>query len=344
MYLIIGCFGLLVGMPQLISNLIVKQSIAPDWLQRQDKFLPIPRLSELLVPKVALVIAIVTLVWIGYRRKELLPIWSVGVAALVLINHQVLTGLQIENFHWCYVWGPFLSLIVVLLISGELRDYSFRLSPACGAAIGIYFLHCGSGLWFRAFECFQTRESVEIAENYLKYRTQRQSDPSIRLEPNAVIAGEQFFVDFAVVLENQRPLDHYAVLTSSIDNREWDERIALNGFLSGRDRDDFEAAQRAILKKNKWGPWARDPTRLAERLSSRLASYDVIAQDFTSACQRYGVRYVALPARQASPEYLRLKWILLQNGPHWHLWKQVEDTKSLENPSAAVGMQLPFCR
>ena len=47
-----------------------------------------------------------------------------------------------------------------------------------------------------------------------------------RLAPNAVIGGDEQFVVFAMIAENERPAMAYAVyLSPSIDNAEWEQGL-----------------------------------------------------------------------------------------------------------------------
>src|SRR5262249_13517915 len=100
------------------ADAALRRSTPPDWLLRTDKFVPIGRFSELLIPKVSVLLAAVALVWAWRRRRDLLALVLMAVAGLALANHQMVTGLQIENFHWCYVWGPCLSLLLMLSLAG----------------------------------------------------------------------------------------------------------------------------------------------------------------------------------------------------------------------------------
>lgn len=325
-----GWIGGLIGLPSLISGFLLKRTTLPDWLQRSDKFLPISRLSELLIPTGAIILLIVCLLWVRYHRRDLIHLWSLAAAGILLANHQFLTGLQIENFHWLYVWGPSLSLLIILLVAGTLSGFLAHhrawMRPAVCGIVVFCSLHLAAGVWLRVVEATQTREPREILETYQKYQAQRLKIATGKLAPNAVIAGEQGFVDLAVILENQRPLDHYAVVLSpAVSNAEWDTRISLNAYLQGLNHEAFEAEQRRVLESNHWGPWARDPEKLAERIKDRLAAYDAVASNPGEALTRFKVRYVALPASQAVPPSLDSGWQCLEQGPHWRVWERVSD-------------------
>ena len=68
------------------------------------------------MPAIVLLAATACSSW-RYHRELILP-WSLAASGLFLMNHQVITGLQIENFHWSYVAGPCLSLLIGLLVAG----------------------------------------------------------------------------------------------------------------------------------------------------------------------------------------------------------------------------------
>jgi polysaccharide biosynthesis protein PslH len=331
MYLSAGTIGGLLGLPALIAGYSLKHSGLPDWALRNDYFLPIPRFSELLIPRLAIVLLAVGLLWVWLRRKDLIFLWALAAAGLVLANHQIVTGLQINNFHWSYVWGPALSLLAVLLVAGEVRllqGYGAWSRLAVWAALLVGGGHLAAGFWFRAVEATQTRESIELTRNYQRYSLQRRGGSSIGLAPNAVLAGDKNFVPMAAIMDNQRPLYHYAAdLSPSVSDEEWNDRIALDGFLRGLDRAGFAAEQQQAVADWVLGPWPRSPAKQAELLGDRLACFDRILADPAMAVDRFAVRYVALAADQSPSTYLRSEWQCLETGPYWSLWQRRPATR-----------------
>jgi hypothetical protein len=322
-YFQVGWIGGLIGLPSVISDYLLKQKTASDWLERTDKFLPIGRFDELIAPRAMIVLLAVTLAWALVRRRDLIYVWALGAAGLLLTNHQVLTRLQIENFHWTYVWGPALSLFLVLAAAGELGDRT-GWSRRAGRAVGVVaLLMLGSGLWLRALEATRSRDCLVNALVLAEYEAERPPGRARPLAPNAVIGGDVDFVDYAAILDNLRPLASYCTtLSPTVINSEWDDRIALNdGVLLGRDRATFEAEQRQALDKSRWGPWGRDPALRARRLESRLADFDEVTKDLPAALDRYAVRYVALP-RGLKPAYLASGWTQVESGPTWDVWER----------------------
>lgn len=314
--------GVVVGLPSLLATFLLKKSTLPDWLPRTDYAVPIPRLSELLIPKIAIFLLIVLFIWVWRRRRDLIYVWALAASALLLMDHQILTRLQMQNFHWTYVWGPCLSMLILLaLVDGLGRVMSS--GRLVRLVIGVLLIaHLSTGLWLRAVEAAKSQESVEFTTTYGRYHEQHNAT-HLPFMPNAVMAGDKDFVNLAVILDNLRPLDHYAVIMSpSIDNSEWDARVALNGFLLGLDREAFGAKQREVLNNNVLGPEARDPARRAERLDNRLKIYDQIASNPRPALDRFQVKYVALAKDVPPPSYLAANWRRLADGPYWQVWER----------------------
>ena len=92
---------------------------------------------------------------------------------------------------------------------------------------------------------------------------------------------------------------------------------ALNAYLAGMDRAEFEKAARFDIEL---GFWER-PERQPEVLSAFMAKYDEVIQNPGRFIARFG-GYVALPADQARKAYLREGWTMLQQGPYWQIWER----------------------
>jgi hypothetical protein len=322
-----GWIGGLLGLPSVVEGFLFKRSNPADWLERSDVFVPIDRFSHLLIPKVALSLVVVTgVLLVCARRKDLIHLWALAVAGLLWTDHQLLTGLEIQNMHWqWYVCGPMLSLLLVLLAAGFALDrvrWPWPRAVAAGILV-LWGVHLAIGFTVRASEATQNHLCVEILDDYARYRSQRLGPSAARLAPNAVLAGDSRFLELAAVLENERPLVHYASLFSpSTRNDEWYVRMALNGYLRGLSRPAFEDEQRRDLATAVWGPWSHDPAKRAESLADRLEAYDRVAADPRALLAQFRVRYVALPAGQGgTPSHLENDWVCLERGGSWDLWE-----------------------
>lgn len=327
LYFHTGWIGGLIGLPAIISGFLIKQTYSSDWLVRTDHFVPVGRFGHLLIPKVTIALLVITglaLFWL--RRKDLIHLWALAAAGLILTDQQLLTGLEIQNMHWLwYISGPALSLLLVLL-AASLASSPGRAHWPRLAVVGLFALvslHLAIGLALRARESTQNPLCVGIIENYQRYRDQRLHRPeAAALVPNGVMAGDPAFINLAAILDNQRPLIHYATRFSpSTRTPEWYARIALNAYLRGLDRPAFEAEQRRDLASDVWGPWTRSETRRAESLADRLAAYDEVAADPARAIARFSVRYVALPASSSSPPRPEGSWTRIEHGASWDIWE-----------------------
>jgi hypothetical protein len=321
-YLTIGIIGTLIGLPQLIYNIYIKNHTLKDWLLRSDNFLPIPHFSELLLPSVAIILAFISLLWVIFRDRNLTHLWSLGTSALILTNHQIVTGLQIQNFHWGYCYGPVISLLTIVILTSLVSPLNWGKRTLIFSGIVISAIYLTTGFWLRYVEVTQSKESISYTASYYQYDHQRSSNSSIKLQPRAVIAGDNVFTEFAMVLENQRPLSGYTVnLSPSVSDNEWNERIALNDYLQGFSRPDFIAKRQTDLRTTKWGPWVRNPKLGVEVLHNQISYFDEISINPVKALKRFQVKYVALLKGKEQPKYLNNGWKLLQNGSYWQIWQ-----------------------
>jgi hypothetical protein len=315
-----GVIGLLVGLPRIWERNQIRRATSSDWLIRSDLFRPIPRTFDLMFPKLAIVLLFLTSLWVWGRRRDLTPLWLLGVASLLLMNHQLVTGLQIQNSHWMNVLGSSLSLLVVLFAGERLERTSSRLG--IGFVIAGCVIYAALGLGLRWVEGTQSADTLMLASQFERYREQRLSAGAPRLEPLQMTAGEQAFLDFVTIAENERPLIHYAVrLSPSVDDRELFDRIALNEYLRGAARENFAQATREYLSTMPWGPWARDASAREARLEESLAAFDRVSAEPEEALIRFKVRYLALMMGK-SPPPTKGGWKLLQNGPTWDVWER----------------------
>jgi hypothetical protein len=314
-----GALGLLVGLPRVWERYQIKISTSPDWLIRSDLFRPVSRTYDLMFPKLAIALLVLSAFWVWMRRKDLVPIWLLALASFLLLNHQLVSGLQIQNSHWMNVLGSSVSLLVVLFVGERLARVRQRAAIWCLGACCLAYVSLG--LVLRWVEAAHSGDTEALAAQYEHYQAQQTAAGPLRLEPLQCLAGDEAFVNFATVAENQRPLIHYAVrLSPSVDDSQLLERIALNEYLLGADRADFDRTSRQFLHTMPWGPWAKDTEARGVRLERYLAAFDRVRADPDTALDRYGVRYVALSRESPAPATKR--WKLMQRGPYWNIWER----------------------
>jgi hypothetical protein len=325
-YLKVTGLGVLLGSVSLVENIKLKQSAYSGWPQRFDLVLPINHFSELSFPKWPILVLMVTalLIW-RLRRSDLWFIWSVGASALVLLNNQIVTGLQFENFHWVYVWGPMLSLLVVLFFAEFANRFDLASHPvAVNGLLVVLILDAGAGLWLREQEATRTQQSVQLTEAANDYVSQRLSFSYDSLAPNAVVAGDSTPVSLSAIRDGLRPLAGYLCeLSAYIDDNEWDRRTALNQFLLGQSVGEFAATQKATLEAaTQRGPWARSSIARNARFEDRMRAFAEISADPDAAFVSAKVRYVILMAERRAPHYVSSGWREIEAGPYCQIWER----------------------
>ena len=331
--------GALIGLPALIENAWVKLEVAggsaatnDDWLHRIDKFQKIAHFSEIVVPKAAIFLAVLTGIWVWRRQHALLPVWLLAISGLLLLNSQVITGLQIENFHYVFVYAPLLSLLAALAAL-ELLEKRLRGQWMRGLALAFLALEFSIALGVRLLESTRCLESRNFRRAYDAYRSEVQpSGAPSALEPGSVVGGDQSFVNLATALSLARPLSGYMIIVSPlVRDREWNARIATNAVLRGLSRAEFAREQKVVVNSIMWGKWVRDAGLKADLLEERLADFDRIAADPMPILRELEVRYVALDAGLPAPAYLTSGssagrdvstsvWRRIRSGPTWQVW------------------------
>jgi hypothetical protein len=323
-----GVIGVLIGSYRLFHDMMLKQVTAKDWLVRSDKFVHVAPFADLKPPFVACLVLLIGFVWIWKKRRDLIYVWAMGVAGVVLFKHHVVTGLNIENYHWLYVWAPCCSLLFLLLLLELIPRRRPYAQLALAGLIIVCLADASLGLALRAAESTQAKAGLELVASCYDYQLQRIDSGTARFAPNCTVAGDHQFINFASILENQRPLENYWVFLSPyVTDAEWDERVALNCYLLDRDRATFDADQRQTFRLRSeaegWGPWTRDAEEGKRRVKGRMAAFDGVVKDPDSALNRYGVRYLGLRAGQVSPAYLAKQgWVRIQEGPTWQIWER----------------------
>jgi hypothetical protein len=308
--------GVAVGAPALVAAANFRAESGSDWLLRTDKFLPVGRFDEVLVPRLSVALLAVAWVWVWRRGWEWAWLAATATAALLLLNQTVVTGLQIENFHWNLALGPALSFLLVLSVAdtfGRLPPRVARFGPALAGVLALVAVAAGGWLYARAVA--RSPENARIREVVSAFRLQ---SGGVELSRGGAVAGDPDYQYLAAVGFGLRPLAGYTAVLSPIPDAELDARVALNAYLLGRPRDQFRAEQDAALRAAKWGPEARSADARSARLAARLAAWDAVATNPSAAVERFDVRVLAAPA---GPDvHQPAGWVRARSGPRWVVW------------------------
>jgi hypothetical protein len=318
-----GWIGFLIGAPELAGMLFSRRGL-PDWMQRNDEFVPISRLSEHghFFLSAALVVITFAIVWRFSRR--MLYLWCFCAAGFVMIHQQVFTGLQMQNYHWAYLFCPCMILLLVLLTMDAIVRAGARAGVVGKILVVVVVFNAVAGVYLRGLEAVRTMDSQRYSREYRDYDRQHGVPEYQPLVGGATTAGDEDFVEFAIIVDRVTPLAAaYPIIWSpAVSDLDFNRRIALNAYLSGMSREQFEAKETGDLDHLQYGVELRDPIRRAARLASRLAFYDQIVSDPASTIEHYQVKYVALLAGSLRPAMLGSDWAVLQTGPTWEVWQR----------------------
>ncbi len=333
-YFHVGWIGGLIGMPSVLIGWALKNGTSKDYLNRLDLFLPIARFAELGVPKVSILAAIVTGIWIFWKRRDLIYIWTIALAALLLLNHQIVTKMQLQNHHFKFVSGPILLTTLYILLGGIALPRAWLKWAALVFAI-VCILHTSAAVYLRTADATQNEVTKQIMLEYEHYRDQRLRTPTTPLSPHAIIAGDMSFVPLSMAMEQQLALYNYVVTVSPhVTNEDLDKRIALNAYLRGLNFAAFKAEAPGTAEAGPFGIWVRNKQLLNARVQNLLKLYNQIYANPLSWIAEYHVTYVVLPADQPTPDYLTQQgWQRMQAGPFWQIWRRPAATDKLARTS-----------
>ena len=305
-----------VGLPALIAGALLKADAPPDWLLRSDKFVPIGHADGLAFPKSAWVLWVALTLWSFRARRELLPLSCVAGAALVLLNHQLLSGLQIENWHWQYTYGPLLSLLLAGALGARWERRWPQGAPrglalSAGLAAGLFF---SSGVYLRDAGC-RSALTLELNAGLRAYRAHHAG------RARELVAGERVYVSLAGAVDGARPLAGELLRFSpALTASAWEERIALDAALRGLHASEFRAEQQRYLENGFFQGFAQAfPGGSEALLARRIREFQRVRGDLAATCARLGVGEVALP-RDHSGAHLPQTWRRARRGPAWDVW------------------------
>ncbi len=314
LYFQVGLVGAIVGTPQVIESAWIKQQAGVEWLQRSNKFIPVDRFENVGLPTFSTLLLCLIVGWCVWRHRDLRILAAMVVAGFLLQHHEIVTGQEIENFHWNYMVGPLTCLLFGLMGVREL-DRKAGHNWVCASLSAVLMVLAASGFALHYWEVTSLKQTREISRQWQQFREQRGS--GFGLAPRAVVAGEGYFPEFAVALENTRSLIGTAWYSPLVTDHDMDERRNLNRLLEGETDNGYNA----LLQRNGKG-WARDPVTLEKR---RKAGEEIWARVVASPeeyLRRLEVRYSIFAANRPIPSvYHRPGWRQLQAGPHWQLWE-----------------------
>ncbi len=324
---IAGITTILVGLPAVISNFLFKQNANPEWLPRLDYFLPIDRFSEFLIPRIAIVSSLLLGIWVWKNKmKELYFLWIVGFSAILLTNHQVVTGLQIQNFHFSYIYGISISILFYVLVAQKLKNLKFTwLKPA---VLSFLLIFMGIGYFYRVQETTNVQDGQRMITSYQDYNEFIAANATLDWESNAAIAGDNEFTLHLLIGKNIRPIAGTMLnLSPMLTNDEVDIMFAVNDYVRGVPLDEYKIFWKRSTSNFIWGPWARDLQLKEEWYQKMLHLYEEVKKSPMEFVEKYKIKYIAALEKHGTPEVVERfpdQWMMITGGPHRKIWKLIQ--------------------
>lgn len=317
-YIQVAIIGGLFGLPALLLQVAARSHVDPNWLERCVYFVRTPRFESLQIPKLTILWLVASLWLLRRSLNGKIQFMAFFIVAAILVNNQhVITGIEIQRYHWKYAWGPATGILAAMAILNVLQR---RCSSALAAfAVGVLaFIHIGAGVYLRIWETQTAEVPRHIQERFADYLGEQKAAPAPTLLAASVIAGDPTYVGFAVAMEAQIPLVGANGLSFTVTQREWRERRTLNAWLASIPRSEaFDAIYAYYGCWNELLRMTPDEKAAEKRRVEEL--YDQVAANPEPWLRKYNVVYVAETAGISPPAAALLE--PFHQGRHWSIWK-----------------------
>ena len=321
-YFVIGAAGFFIGLPDIISKFNFKQNFPVDWQLRTDTFLPIDHFSEYLLPIKAVLVILVSGIFVFKSNKKMIFMWAIAISSIILSNHQVLTGLQIQNFHFGYLRYPACLILFIFIFKELIADKLANLISPYYSLAGLTYLFMtfmfSSALYIRNFEISYSKEPVEktkIAKQVISNKGQ------LSFLSNKVITGNENLVFSMVSFIGAKPLMNYlTIFNPSITNDEIDKRSALKYFVSGVASNQIKTRSQEVLLSSAWGPWTRSNEVLAEKVNNQVLAYNNIASSDFNELKKFRLQYYVQAIDELPPSPINA-WTLVKSYSFGQVWQ-----------------------
>ena len=315
--------GLVAGLPAVVDGFATRSLLNAEALDRIGVFAPVPRLGFFLLPKVALIALLVTGVWIWRKpNRQGLYLWCLAIAALLLANNHIVTGMDLRAGHWRYVWGIGLSMLVLVMVAQlSLERWRASRRNAVMIAAALLLFEVAGGAALRVIEVDRAVNTRLMLNRYGKLESSSLNLTQV-LPVNAVIAGDEDFCALASIVSGARPLAGYAAFLSlDIGDREWESRQALNAHLEGLSFQEFQAQANEAGRLYGWNESA-DRQKGAMVAAAMMQEFARMDTDLRPEVEALGVAYIAISATRPDPDYLKRGWSMIESGRYWRIWKK----------------------
>jgi hypothetical protein len=229
----------------------------------------------------------------------------------VLNNLGAITGLDLQQGHWRFVWGAAAEILLVILMVDWARRRLRWSKMAAGILLGALGLYVIMSLFLEGFDVLRTQACRKVFVAYQMYSVQQSH-------------ADERYVNLAMITQNLLPLYNYAVLASpTTTDHDWELRFALNAYLMGVDVRAFRAQSQHFAATYQWGPWSYGGSGGRPALFAQLISaYKKVTEAPSTSLDRFAVRYVALPSGGGPPPDGAGGWSPVEHGTSWTVWER----------------------
>ena len=327
MALLVLVMGFAAGLPQVISNASTfgEFSMKPildrvgrgQRIPSGDPILTINLVNRWVWGKIVLAI-LLSCYW---RNRGLVIFTSVGFAGYLLANSAILTGIEFENWHWLYVFNPYLAIVIISGLIGWLMEKN-----RAGMAMTIAGCFVMSSLYLRYNEADIAPEAIKVRSWFEGVRLLRNAILATNDDERVCLAGDPAGHILALSMPGGRLLFHmpHTAHTSLITLEEVHERYVLNEWLKGLTRHSLENRPASEVFKVQISAqtrpeWDREVTRKAQ-----LEVFDRLESDEGEIMiKKYQPDWLVLKKMQ--PEYIPTrggKWKKAAESETYCLWKR----------------------
>ncbi len=297
--------GVLIGSPQILYNARIFADPALDPILERigrgqvmppgDPYVYVNLVNYWVWLKVLVSVAVI---W-RFRSRGVAMFAAVGLAGYALANSAIITRLEFENWHWMYVYGPFLAVpVYVGTVAAMLRWLGLRVSAAI---VTVMFV---SAVTLRALEVKLAPESMLVRGYAADIAPIRPLLESIPDDGQRSIAGFVPAQIAALSMPGGRLLYHfpYASQISLMSLEEVHERIALTYWLTGMTRETLAQMPDGSVPKVNLAERTR-PEWMPEAIRSALLAVFDRLENSPEEARTFMARY-------------RPEWLLLEKSQH----------------------------
>jgi hypothetical protein len=206
-----------------------------------------------------------------FRSRGIALFLAVGLGGYALANSAIVTRLEFENWHWMYVYGPFLAMpVYVGSVALMLRVFGPKLSIAAVA------LTCVSAVILRGMEVKLAPESMLVRKFAADIAPIRPLLATIPDDGQRCIAGFVPAQLAALSMPGGRLLYHfpYASQISLMPMEEVHERVALTYWLTGMSRETLSNMPDSEVTKVQLAEQTRPEWKPEVVRAAQLAIFD----------------------------------------------------------------------